>query len=555
MKNNFDVIKNELNSFINKFHSLPIRERQSLFLSCIMMFDKIFCDYHISTNKEEQIYCSYILRYGYQMFIRNFYDVEFENLDGIGLTKITPENYDIYAKILWVCKTLGWIEFIEENEKFKNFSTHHLGNITRVKFMKKYHWNEHFEKNHTLLYSKIMAMARQKEYEDLEKEKPRILKKMQTMVSVWHDCFMSYSNDLDVEEYFRAYAELDEEQETDWDMFEFSDIFGNTEYCNYVHTITDFGGYSIKHIYFAHLLNQSKPELIFENFFYLCKDSDQIKKLISENRSIPLDQVENVFKCLSLGSHNIDLFSQPFYCAAPFIKLSKTQVIQSVMGTLYTPFAFMLENLNLFFPKDWSKNTANREILFKDQLYLLFKDDKYICNHKNVLISTKGQKKTDIDAIIVDKTSGEIALFQLKWQSHTFISTRKLSSKSSNYNKETKRWIDCVRLWISSSTEAEISSLLGIPKKYIDKSKIYLFVIGRQHGNYSGNENVDKNCAWSQWYQFLTYSQFLDKEQPAISQLYNLLREKSPFNQTYKERPNVQTIGKYKIIFGNWKWF
>lgn len=180
---------------------------------------------------------------------------------------------------------------------------------------------------------------------------------------------MGYNNDLEVEEYFRAYAELDEEEETDWDMFQSSDIFGNVKYYDFVQTITDFAGYAIKHIHFAYLLKQANPDLILENFFYLCKDTDQIKKLISENRTISFDQVDTIFKCLSLGAHNIDLFSQPLYCTVPFIKLSKTQAIQSVIGTLYTPFSFMLENLNLFFQKEWSGNTKNRETLFKKELY------------------------------------------------------------------------------------------------------------------------------------------------------------------------------------------
>ena len=121
-------------------------------------------------------------------------------------------------------------------------------------------------------------MAHQEQYEELEKEKPRILEKMRSMVYVWNNYFMGYNNDLEIEEYFRAYAELDEEEETDWDMFQSSDIFGNVKYYDFVQTITDFAGYAIKHIHFAYLLKQANPDLILENFFYLCKDTDQIKK-------------------------------------------------------------------------------------------------------------------------------------------------------------------------------------------------------------------------------------------------------------------------------------
>lgn len=213
----------------------------------------------------------------------------------------------------------------------------------------------------------------------------------------------------------------------------------------------------------------------------------------------------------------------------------------------------MLENLNLFFQKEWSGNTKNREALFKKELYLIFKSDNFFCNNNNVIISSGGQQKTDIDAVVIDKTAGEIALFQLKWQAHTYVSARSLNSKSLNYNAETKKWLDCVRSWLSSASEGEMSSLLGVKKKFINKNKVYLFVLGRQHGNYSGDKNIDENCAWAQWYQFLAYSQILNKDQPTISQIYELLRKKSPFKQRIIEKPAVQKIGEYKIIFGNWK--
>ena len=70
----------------------------------------------MNSNEDAHIYYSEVLRYGYPIFIRNFYDKDFETLDGIGLTRITPENQEICQKILWSCKTLGWIEYIEENK-------------------------------------------------------------------------------------------------------------------------------------------------------------------------------------------------------------------------------------------------------------------------------------------------------------------------------------------------------------------------------------------------------------------------------------------------------
>jgi hypothetical protein len=43
---------------------------------------------------------------------------------------------------------------------------------------------------------------------------------------------------------------------------------------------------------------------------------------------------------------------------------------------------------------------------------------------------------TDIDAVIFDRLTGELALFQLKWQDYSTNSLRETRSKASNLVKE-----------------------------------------------------------------------------------------------------------------------
>ena len=551
MEDNLYKIKTEMLEFLAKFRILPTRDRQVLFLQCVMVFDCTFWNEQIADSEEERLYCSQILRYGYPVFIKLFYDKAFAEESGIPLCALNQTTLKICHEIIYACKTVGWVEFVEENVKYGNFVISQSGKSTKITFAKKYHWNEYIEQQYLSYFSEVMAFSKREEYDALNKDKERILQKMQDMVFVWHNEFMGYTNDIDVEEFFHAYAELDLEQDTNWDMFNSSDKFGGIDYENYVCSIMDFSGYAIKHYHFGYLLKKAKPHLITENLFYLCKDKENLIKLIAENRNISKEAAQSVFDCLTLSSHNISLYDKPMYCTAPFIQLSKELVIQSMAGTLHSPFGFLLENLSCSYLKDWSNNVGNREASFRKELYLLFEEDNYLCLDRPVNIISATYGKTDIDAVIIDKKSGEIALFQLKWQGPTYISTKAMHSKSKNYYDETRKWLMVINDWVENTSIQNISSLFGIPQKYIDKSKIHIFILGRHHANYSSNAVADESCVWGQWYQFLSSIQFVDATLPKISQFYNQLKIQSPYIAKYTERSTVFQIGEYEIVYGN----
>lgn len=158
---------------------------------------------------------------------------------------------------------------------------------------------------------------------------------------------------------------------------------------------------------------------------------------------------------------------------------------------------------------------------------------------------------TDIDAVVIDKKTGEIALFQLKWQDPADYSPFTLKSKRSNYYSAAEKWLEIIEKWLSNSTDEDIASKLGVKVKYFDKKKISIFVLGRRRGNYSGNGPYPYECAWSQWYQIMYAASYLRQENEfTISNLYKLIVSTSPFNIKISEKPVTFCYGKYRIKFG-----
>lgn len=73
--------------------------------------------------------------------------------------------------------------------------------------------------------------------------------------------------------------------------------------------------------------------------------------------------------------------------------------------------------------------------MFREELYETV-GAEFTCVDHNIVVKYDGKVVTDIDAAIVDKNNGEIALFQLKWQNQTVDSIRSSHSKALNYEKK-----------------------------------------------------------------------------------------------------------------------
>lgn len=537
---------NDLCGFWNTY------DKQRFFISAIGIYDKLFID-AIGPNAEELIkpYYDRIIRYSYPVFVRTFYDPEFENLPGAALKPLDDEHNNLYSKVIYSCGIIGWLQNLIDGVKAGYFSYSSFLNHVRIKFKEKYHWNEYLENEHLTWYSKTVAQLQQDEYDELNAKLSEVLDKITRSVFVWRDHFMGYSNDIETEAFFNQHAYLDAQQTVEWDMFPGDCLFANIYYGDVVQSIIDFSGYSMKHVYCANALKALHPELISENLFTCFFVDDDLTRLIAKNREIDMDSAKTILGMLSLNPSNRDYYNYSGASCAPLIKVSRHQYIRSIRGFLDGAFEFTLFRLRKSFPKDWDRNVNTRERTFREHLYLLFDDDRFLCVPHTILIGCNGQTSTDIDAAVIDKITGEIALFQLKWQDPTGYSTSALKSKKQNYNEQTEKWINTVDKWIKNCSEAELASKLGIKKKFIQKSKIFLFVLGRHHGNYSGSSKPNPRCAWAQWYQLLQTISYLNRQHAlSITSIHNYLVHENPFNRRIIEPMTKFVYGKYRIHFG-----
>lgn len=308
---------------------------------------------------------------------------------------------------------------------------------------------------------------------------------------------------------------------------------------------------SVEHIYCAHLLMQEHQELVIENLLNVFFAKQDLIQLIGKNCSISDETALSILRIASLSPDTMGYYANGNARSAPFIQISEHQYLRTIKGLLDEPFDFILYNIRNFFPEAWDKNVNQREAVFRTQLYTVFDDPRFSCVQHPVIIKEKNKTLTDIDAVVIDKKTGEIALFQLKWQDPADYSPFTLKSKRSNYYSAAEKWLEIIEKWLSNSADEDIASKLGVKVKYFDKKKISIFVLGRRRGNYSGNGPYPYECAWSQWYQIMYAASYLRQENEfTISNLYKLIVSTSPFNIKISEKPVTFCYGKYRIKFG-----
>ncbi len=529
---------------------MSLVERQIFFVNCIKVIDKSYYDYVMAKNDESAVFFFDILKYAYPVLIKYLWTKDFETLIATPLARADSDEICRCRSFLRSCRIVGQTQYLSDMEKCGYVSIVSDNETCTIRYLENNCWSEYYDSQWTLSYENIILSMMQMDERivTLQEKWPIIQEEMRSLCFVWLNEFMGYSSTMNIEAYFGDVAYYDSVHSTEWDYFPEQCEFNGVAYGNYTYAIIDSYGYAAKHIRFAELMQLSNPELLPENLFYNIRMEDETIRLIQENRGCSEQDAYTILSCISLSSDNSELYNHGQVNCAPLIKISRNQYLHSVAGALFHPFSFLLSSLQYKYPADISRNAGFREKIFRDQLYEIV-GNSFTCINHNIFIKQGNKLVTDIDAAMVDKISGEIALFQLKWQNQTEDSVRSLRSKAQNYIKETMYWVESVKNWIERTPEAEIAAHLGngVKRNDIDKSKIFLFVLGRNHGNYSGEKLKSEKTVWAQWFQLLHCFLLLPKDFK-ITDLYNILCNDCWAEESAKQRSQAYDIGPCKIV-------
>jgi hypothetical protein len=199
---------------------------------------------------------------------------------------------------------------------------------------------------------------------------------------------------------------------------------------------------------------------------------------------------------------------------------------------------------------------AHREEWMRDQLYGMFRGNRYIRFPSNLKLHRAGLVLTDIDAIVYDKLTGDIGLFQLKWQNYSSNDVRQLRSKASNLSAELMEWSSKVKLWIDENGISALDQSLRLRKKRRETVKqVFLFAISKSAVRTQGYgiKTDAPDLAMAVWPQFVRVRMEVGPSERTLRDIHaQLLEEHEPVPDLQPEPAFLRVAGATLHIHDLW---
>jgi hypothetical protein len=194
----------------------------------------------------------------------------------------------------------------------------------------------------------------------------------------------------------------------------------------------------------------------------------------------------------------------PGVAAAPLVRLDPGRLVWSVYGLTTEPLFFLTRELKRRATPEYHNTAYLRELVFRKDLYALFQDKRFVTSAGRIALRRDtGDVRTDIDAVVFDRKTGTLGLFELKSQDPFARSTTELARQRDNV-LYANRQISGVLTWLKRhGPDALLSRVDSRTAKMFRVQKIYPFVLGRYLIHFSDGPEPDRRAAWGTWPQLL----------------------------------------------------
>ena len=135
---------------------------------------------------------------------------------------------------------------------------------------------------------------------------------------------------------------------------------------------------------------------------------------------LPVDAIAllDVLAAFTLDRENAAYHSAvPGIAPAPLVRVGPDSLVWSLSGLLAEPLLFLTRELKRRNPEAYHNAAIQREAVFREDIYALFADKRFLLAPRRIeLRRDKGDLRTDIDALVFDRKTGTLGLFELKSQ-------------------------------------------------------------------------------------------------------------------------------------------
>lgn len=243
----------------------------------------------------------------------------------------------------------------------------------------------------------------------------------------------------------------------------------------------------------------------------------------------------------------------PGVAAAPLVRVDANRIVLSAYGALTEPLLFLARELRRRDPQGYHNAAILREEVFRQELYALFADRRFVTSAGRVeLRRERGDVRTDVDAVVFDRKTGTLGLFELKSQDPFPRTSAELARQRDNVlyaNRQIAGALDWLKRHGGDELLRKVDQQTA---KRFRVQRVLPFVLGRYVARFDDGPEPDRRVAWGTWPQVLRLTRgepFAGKDANPLASLHNRLLKDVPSAALPGEETTRETgIGDARLI-------
>ena len=382
-------------------------------------------------------------------------------------------------------------------------------------------------------WTNALARTYEREMQELAVEKASIQQQLDAFVRQWQVDGTVYSTTQAIDDYYRRLGMLRVKSMACHFLYPAHTLIGGCTVELYSNFLAILISYALKHLDLCRAFVVQHPSCSLRTLLTPPQSTATLIEALSETLEVEREVIHRVVDAYSLSHENVSYHCSVASTPAPLLlRLDEQHLIWSLAGLLTEPFFFLARELKRRYSYEYNNASHIREEVFRQDLYHLFSDKRFVRSADNIeLKGVQGDLTTDVDALIFDRKTGVLALFELKSQDPFAYSRQERIRQRDYFYNASKQVLACVQWLNRNGANALLTRLDAKQVKHLKVQKTYIFVLGRYLAHFFDGPAFDRRAAWGTWSQMLRLvheASFGAEEANPIQSLHNKLMKDTP---------------------------
>lgn len=297
------------------------------------------------------------------------------------------------------------------------------------------------------------------------------------------------------------------------------------ELSNLLFMLTSF---VLKHIDLVGVGKSRFPDVNVPMSLTIWESKRELTATLAEYTGQPAETIREALKHVTVRREHASYFrSEPTPFIPVLIEVSDDYLLRPVSSIFRNPFQGVRMLYEHMHPGKIDGIIRPRERWMISELYALFQGGRYAVMDEPTRLRSSRKIVTDIDAAVLDRTTGQLALFQLKWQDFSSNDVARQRSRASNFVGKVDKWANTTEAWIDEAGVPALLQSLRLPADHrTTPADVHLFAVGRSAARFRSYGYVPQNeaVAAASWRQFIRLRYETGPVEDVIGGLHRAIR-------------------------------